>query len=88
MFIDEVKTPCYVIDEDLIEKNLKILKDVMDRTGCKNTLSTKGIQRIRPLSLDIKIPLRLCCKRNIRGKAVPYQDAEQGKPHLFAGVQG
>lgn len=42
MFIDEVKTPCYVIDEDLIEKNLKILKGVMDRTGCKILLAQKA----------------------------------------------
>ncbi len=26
-------TPCYVVDEALIEENLKILKGVMDRTG-------------------------------------------------------
>lgn len=35
-------TPCYVLDEGLLTKNLEILKKVMDRTGCKILLAQKG----------------------------------------------
>ncbi|NLL45817.1 MAG: carboxynorspermidine decarboxylase [Clostridiales bacterium] len=38
----ELKTPCYVVDEALIERNLEILKDVQDRTGCKILLAQKA----------------------------------------------
>lgn len=36
------QTPCYVVDEALLEKNLMILKRVMDRTGCKILLAQKA----------------------------------------------
>lgn len=39
---DVVRTPCYIIDEDRIEKNLRILKGVMDRTGCRILLAQKA----------------------------------------------
>ena len=32
-----MKTPYYLIDEQLLEKNLKILHTVKERTGCKNS---------------------------------------------------
>ena len=35
MTFNELRTPCYVIDEVKLEQNLKILKGVMDRTGAK-----------------------------------------------------
>lgn len=35
-------TPCYVVDERLLEKNLKILQSVQDRTGCSILLALKG----------------------------------------------
>ena len=37
--IGSVRTPCYVVDERLLEKNMKILKSVSDRTGCKVLLA-------------------------------------------------
>lgn len=39
---NEIKTPAYIVDERLLEENLKILKDVMDRTGCRILLAQKG----------------------------------------------
>jgi carboxynorspermidine decarboxylase len=35
-------TPCYVVDEALIERNLRLLKAVMERTGCRILLAQKG----------------------------------------------
>ena len=35
-------TPCYLVDERLLEKNLEILDSVQKRTGCKILLALKG----------------------------------------------
>ena len=40
--ISKLPTPIYIVDERLLEKNLKILKDVMDKTGCKILLAQKA----------------------------------------------
>ena len=37
-----LQTPCYVVDEALLERNLVILKQVIDRTGCKILLAQKA----------------------------------------------
>jgi len=42
MNFKELPTPCYVVDERLLVKNLEILKGVQDRTGCKILLALKG----------------------------------------------
>lgn len=42
MRFEELPTPCYVIDEELLENNLKILHGVMERTGCKILLAQKA----------------------------------------------
>lgn len=40
--IHSLPTPCYVVDEALLKKNLEILKSVQDRTGCKILLAQKA----------------------------------------------
>lgn len=42
MRIDELKTPCYVIDEKKLRENLEVLKGVAERTGCKILLAQKA----------------------------------------------
>ncbi len=42
MKFEELPTPCFVIDEGLVEKNLKILHGVVERTGCKIVLAQKA----------------------------------------------
>ncbi len=42
MTFDMLPTPCYVVDKVLIENNLKILRGVMDRTGCRILLAQKA----------------------------------------------
>ncbi|QAY67558.1 carboxynorspermidine decarboxylase [Paenibacillus protaetiae] len=42
MRFDQLPTPCFVVDEALIEKNLKILNGVMQRTGAKIVLAQKA----------------------------------------------
>ena len=40
--IINLPTPSFLVDERLLKRNLKILKDVKDRTGCKILLAQKG----------------------------------------------
>lgn len=42
MKINELPTPCYVIDENIIEENCKVLADVMKKTGCHVILAQKA----------------------------------------------
>lgn len=39
---NNVQTPCYVVDERLIIKNLEVLKEVIDKTGCRILLAQKA----------------------------------------------
>lgn len=51
MRFEELPTPCFMVDEALIEKNLQILQGVMWRTGCKILLAQKAfsLYRLYPL---------------------------------------
>ncbi len=40
--IDVIRTPCYVVDERMLIKNLEKLKDVAERAGCKILLAQKA----------------------------------------------
>jgi carboxynorspermidine decarboxylase len=40
--INKIPTPAYVVDERLLNKNLEILKSVMDQTGCEILLAQKA----------------------------------------------
>lgn len=42
MKFSKIPTPSFVVDEVLLEKNLQILRSVMDRTGCKILLAQKA----------------------------------------------
>lgn len=51
MKFEEIPTPCYVIDEVLLEKNLKILNGIIKQTGCKILLAQKAfsLYKLYPL---------------------------------------
>lgn len=42
MKIEELKTPCYVVDEKQLEENLMTLKQIRERTGCRILLAQKA----------------------------------------------
>ena len=42
MYFQNVKTPCFVVDEKRLTDNLEILKDVSERAGCKILLAQKA----------------------------------------------
>jgi len=39
---EKLPSPCYIVDERLLVKNLEILKSVRERTGCRILLAQKG----------------------------------------------
>jgi carboxynorspermidine decarboxylase len=39
---NKIKTPAYIVDERLLEKNLKLLYEISQKTGCKILLAQKG----------------------------------------------
>lgn len=47
MRFEELPTPCYVVDEKLLENNLKILNEVMERTGAKIVLAQKAFSMFK-----------------------------------------
>ncbi len=40
--VTDIETPCYIVDEAALERNLKILDSVQQRTGCKIIMAMKG----------------------------------------------
>ncbi len=40
--LSRIETPCYVVDEAALERNLRILAGVQQRTGCKIVMALKG----------------------------------------------
>jgi len=40
--VDKIKTPCYICEEELLEKNLQILDSVQKKSGAKIILALKG----------------------------------------------
>lgn len=46
-----IPSPCYIIEEHLLTRNLDILKNVMDRTGCRILLAQKAFSMYRAYPL-------------------------------------
>jgi carboxynorspermidine decarboxylase len=40
--VSNLQTPCYLVDERLLERNLRILDSVQQKTGCSILLALKG----------------------------------------------
>lgn len=51
MNLDQVPTPCYVVQETRLRRNLEIIRSVSDRTGCKILLALKGFALWRAFPL-------------------------------------
>ncbi|MFZ7127417.1 MAG: carboxynorspermidine decarboxylase [Desulfobacterales bacterium] len=48
---DRVPTPCFVVDESALRRNLKVLDSVQRRTGCRILLALKGFAMFRVFPL-------------------------------------
>ena len=63
--INELPTPCFVIDEGKLEENLKLLHQVEERTGAKILLAQKCFSCFFGISADWKIYQRNNCQRTL-----------------------
>ncbi|MCL2457227.1 MAG: carboxynorspermidine decarboxylase [Defluviitaleaceae bacterium] len=51
---EKIPSPCYVVDENLLEKNLKLLRQVADESGCKILLAQKAFSMYETYPLIAK----------------------------------
>jgi len=42
IFKKDIKTPCYICEEELLERNLKVLSYIKQKSGAKILLASKG----------------------------------------------
>lgn len=49
--LGEIPTPCYICDEGVLERNLKVLASVQKKTGCKIILAIKGFAMFKMFPL-------------------------------------
>lgn len=78
----DIQTPCYVVDEAALERNLEVLDGVQRRTGCRILMALKGFAMFRVFPL---------IRRYLRGVAASSLDEARlgceefgGEVHVFA----
>lgn len=80
---NEIKTPAYVVDERLLEDNLKIIHSVMERTGCKILLAQKGFSMFHEYPLIGKY-LSGTTASSLNEALLGHEYMPQGQTHIFA----
>ena len=78
----KIKTPCYIIDIAALEKNLKILKDVALKTGCKILLAQKCFSIYQTYPLISKY-LDGTCSSGLNELKLAHEYFKKEK-HIFA----
>jgi len=81
-YFKTLKTPCYVVDEGLLIKNLETLKGVMDKTGCKILLAQKGFSMYSTYPI-IKKYLSGVTSSSLNEVRLGYEKMG-GETHVFA----
>lgn len=80
--LNKLPSPCYVVDEKLLTKNLELLKYVQDRTGCNIILALKGFSMFSTFPLVGKY-LKGVTSSSLFEARLGYE--EMGKQvHIFA----
>ncbi len=80
--LDNVPTPCYVLDEARLLQNLAVLDDVQQRTGCRIILALKGFAMFGVFPL-IREYLRGVAASSLHEARLGYEEFG-GKVHVFA----
>lgn len=80
--LNKVSTPSYVCDESALEKNLKILGSVQERTGCKIILALKGFAMFSIFPLISKY-LKGTAVSSLHEARLGYEDFG-GEVHVYA----
>ena len=73
MKIEDIPTPCYVCEEELLEKNLLILDDVQKRSGAKVILALKGFAMWSTFG-QVKGYLHGCTASGIHEAKLAYEE--------------
>ena len=80
--LNKLPSPCYVVDEKLLTKNLELLKYVQDKTGCNIILALKGFSMFSTFPLVGKY-LKGVTSSSLFEARLGYE--EMGKQvHIFA----
>ncbi len=80
--LSRVPSPCFVIDEIAIERNLKILKDVSDRSGAKILAALKAFSMWSLAPLEAKYLSGTCASGLHEAKL--GHECYGGEVHVFA----
>lgn len=77
----KLRTPCYIVDERLLKKNMEIIRGVMDRTGCRILLAQKGFSMYSEYSFMSKY-LKGTTASSLNEARLGY-DEFKGEVHIF-----
>ncbi|MCE5242272.1 MAG: carboxynorspermidine decarboxylase [Syntrophobacteraceae bacterium] len=80
--VSNLPTPCYVIDEIALERNLKILRSVQQRTGCRILMALKAFAAFSVFPL-IKEYLRGIAASSLDEARLGFEEFG-GEVHIFA----
>ncbi|MBR1749664.1 MAG: carboxynorspermidine decarboxylase [Ruminococcus sp.] len=82
-YINNVKTPCYVIDKQLLIKNLEILKKVREQSGCKILLAQKAFSMysVYPLIMEY---LDGTAASGLYEARLGHEEAGNGEVHVYS----
>lgn len=73
MKIEDIPTPCYVCEEELLERNLLILDDVQKRSGAKVILALKGFA-MHSTFKQVKRYLHGCTASGLHEAKLAYEE--------------
>ncbi len=71
--LNSIPSPSWLLEEELLEKNLKILKNIKDKTGVKILLALKGYALWKSFNL-IKKYLDGCCASGLNEALLAYEE--------------
>ncbi|MBU0484308.1 MAG: carboxynorspermidine decarboxylase [Proteobacteria bacterium] len=78
----DLKTPCYLVDQQRIEENCRILAGISERTGCKILLALKGFAMFSLFPLISKYLQGVCASGLLEARL--GREEFNGEVHTFS----
>jgi carboxynorspermidine decarboxylase (EC 4.1.1.-) len=79
---NSIPTPCYIVDERLLRRNLEILREIQERTGCRILLALKAFSMYAAFPL-IKRYLRGVTASSLFEARLGYEEMG-GEVHVYS----
>ncbi len=79
--LDNIKTPCYVCEEELLEHNLKVLQSIQDESGAKIILALKGFAMYSTFDMVAKY-LKGCTASGLYEAKLAYEEFKQDEREI------